>query len=68
MFLRLTLLKLEKRDNIAINNNLTVTRGEVEEIMGGQEGTVFRNNYKGHMDKTKEGWNQGRVVEGSGGG
>ena len=23
---------------------------------------VFRNNYKGHMDKTKEGWNQGREV------
>ena len=22
----------------------------------------FRNNYKGHMDKTKEGWNQGREV------
>ena len=25
-------------------------------------GRVFRNNYKGHMDKTKEGWNQGRKV------
>ena len=23
---------------------------------------VFRNNYKGHMDKTKGGWNQGREV------
>ena len=23
---------------------------------------VFRNNYKGHMDKTKWGWNQGREV------
>ena len=23
---------------------------------------VFRNNYKGHMDKTKVGWNQGREV------
>ena len=25
-------------------------------------GRVFRNNYKGHMDKTKGGWNQGREV------
>ena len=24
---------------------------------------VFRNNYKGHMDKTKGGWNHGREVE-----
>ena len=36
---------------------------------GGKEGRVFRNNYKGHMDKTKGGWKQGReeglaVVEG----
>ena len=23
-------------------------------------GRVFRNNYKGHMDKTKVGWKQGR--------
>ena len=23
---------------------------------------VFRNNYKGHMDKIKGGWNQGREV------
>ena len=23
-------------------------------------GRVFRNNYKGHTDKTKEGWKQGR--------
>ena len=41
--------------------------------MGGKEGRVFRNNYKGHMDKTKGGWNQGREVGmagvgGSGGG
>ena len=28
--------------------------------MGGGGGRrVFRNNYKGHMDNTKEGWNQG---------
>ena len=28
-----------------------------------EEGKVFRNNYKGHMDKTKGGgWNQGRKV------
>ena len=29
---------------------------------------VFRNNYKGHMDKTKWGWNQGREVGMVGGG
>ena len=29
--------------------------------MGGKGGRVFRNNYKGHMDKTKGGgWKQGR--------
>ena len=32
--------------------------------MGGDNGgRVFRNNYKGHMDKTKVGWKQGREVE-----
>ena len=30
--------------------------------MGGKEERVFRDNYKGHMDKTKGGWNQGREV------
>ena len=34
--------------------------------MGGENGRkgekVFRNNYKGLMDKTKGGWNQGREV------
>ena len=25
-------------------------------------GRVFRDNYKGHMDKTKGGWKQGREV------
>ena len=25
-------------------------------------GRVFRNNYKGHIDKSKAGWNQGREV------
>ena len=34
-------------------------------------GRVFRNNYKGHIEKTKRGWNQGREMgmaglEGSG--
>ena len=29
----------------------------------GKGGRVFRNYYKGHRDKTKEGWNQGREVE-----
>ena len=28
--------------------------------MGGKGERVFRNNYNGHMDKTKVGWNQGR--------
>ena len=30
--------------------------------MGGKGRRVFRNNYKGHMDKTKWGWKQGREV------
>ena len=30
--------------------------------MGGKEGNIFRNNDKGHMDKTKVGWGQGREV------
>ena len=30
--------------------------------MAGKEGTVFRNNYKGHMDEIKEGWDQGLEV------
>ena len=30
--------------------------------MEGKVGRVFRNNYKGHMDKTKEGWYQGWEV------
>ena len=39
---------------------------------GGKGGRVFRNYYKGHMDKTKGGWKQGREkclagVGGSGG-
>ena len=29
---------------------------------GGKWGRVFRNNYQGHMDKTKGGWKQGREV------
>ena len=41
--------------------------------MGEKRVRVFRNNYKGHMDKTKRGWDQGREVlmagvGGSGGG
>ena len=43
--------------NTEIKNNLTVTRGKVR---GDNGGRVFRNNYKGHMDKTKVGWKQGR--------
>ena len=30
--------------------------------MGEKGRRVFRNNCKGHMDKTKAGWNQGREV------
>ena len=29
---------------------------------GGRGGRVFRNNYKGRMDKTKGRWDQGREV------
>ena len=29
---------------------------------GGEGGRVSRNNYKGHMDKTKGGCNEGREV------
>ena len=31
--------------------------------MGGKGGSVFRNIYKGHMDKTKGGWDQGWEVK-----
>ena len=59
--------------DIEIKNNLTVTRGEVGGDKWGKRGRVFRNNYKGHMNKTKGGWKQGREVRmagvgGSGGG
>ena len=30
--------------------------------MGGKQGKDFRNNYKGHMDKTKRQWNQWQEV------
>ena len=33
--------------------------GRWEGIIGGR---VFRNNYKGHLDKTTLGWKQGREV------
>ena len=53
--------------DIEIKNNLTVTRGEVGGDKWGKRGRVFRNNYKGHMNKTKGGgWNQGREVGGDG--
>ena len=41
---------------------MTVTRGEVGEDKKGKRGRVFRNNYKGRLDKTKGGWKQGREV------
>ena len=54
-----SLINQTSKQNIArdidIKNNLTVTRGEREGRMGGKGGRVFRNIYKGHMDKTKEG-------------
>ena len=31
-----------------------------EGIIGGKGERVLRNKYKGHMDKTKGGWDQGR--------
>ena len=30
--------------------------------MGRKGRRVFRNNYKGHMDKTREEWNEGREL------
>ena len=35
---------------IEIKDNLTIARGEGEGTVGGR---IFRNYYKGHMDKTK---------------
>ena len=46
--------------DIEIKNKLTITRGEVGGGNGGKEGRVFKNNYKGHMDKTKVGGIRGR--------
>ena len=42
-----------------IKNKLTVTRVEVGGDNGGNGGRVFRNIYKGHVDKTKGVWDQG---------
>ena len=42
---------------IEIKKNLTITSGQGEGTMGGR---VFRNDYKGYMDKTKgEGGSKG---------
>ena len=38
-----------------MKNNLTVTRGGLGGDNVGKKGRIFRNNYKGHMDKTKVG-------------
>ena len=46
--------------DIEIKYNLIATRGEVGGNYGGKKGRVFRNKYKGRMDKTKVGWKQGR--------
>ena len=51
--------------DIEIKNKLIVTRGEVRGIMVRKGGRVFRNNYKGHMDKTKVGV-ESRVGSGDG--
>ena len=40
----------------------TVIRGEMGVGNGGKRMKVCRNNYEGHMDKTKGRWNQGREV------
>ena len=44
---------------MAIQNDLTVTRGEVEGDNEWRGGSIFRNNYKGHIDKTNEGGSGG---------
>ena len=58
--------KQNKTRDIEIENNLTVTRGEMGRDNGGKGVRVlqlYRNNYKGHMDKTKgRGWKQGKEV------
>ena len=41
--------------DIEIKNKRTVTRGEGGGGNGRKRGRVFRNIYKGHMDKTKGG-------------
>ena len=43
-------------------NKLIVTRGKGEGIMAEKGSRVFRNKYKGYMDKTKWGWDQGWEV------
>ena len=53
----------KQASKIEIKDNLTGTRGKVGgDNGGGKGGRVFRNNYKGHMDKTKREWDQGREV------
>ena len=51
--------KTNKQENITrdikIKNNFTAIRGEVGGDNGGKMVKGFRNNYKGHMDKTKGG-------------
>ena len=46
-----------------VKNNLIIARGEGEGTGGGR---VFRNYYKGHMDKTKEGGVEAREGGGFG--
>ena len=56
--------------DIKIKNKLTVTKGKWKGIMGGKGRSLFRNMYKGHMDKAKggvgsrvggrDGWGRGK--------
>ena len=53
----------KQASKIEIKDNLTGTRGKVGgDNGGGKGGRVFRNNYKGHIYKTKRVWKQGREV------
>ena len=48
--------------NIEIKDNLILTRGEVGEDNGWNEGKSFQEEHKGQMEKTKGEWNLGREV------
>ena len=58
--------KTNKKENITrdieIKKKLTVTKGDLGGVNGRKGERIFRNNCKGHMDKTKGQWNQERVM------